>query len=267
LNLITGQLKATQGRVHLFGVSPTLENDILKRVGLCPAMDLLQTNVTGFDWVQYLLELQGFDRVAAAEKANQALDLVELDEARHRSIGGYSRGMKQRCKLAQAIAHDPDLLILDEPFAGVDPVGRHNLSEIFRGWVEQGKSLLVASHVLHEVEAICESFLLIRDGRLLASGSAYEVHSLLANVPNRIEFKCSQPKKMAEVLLSESLVDAIELDEQEERVVVTTLQPARLYEQLPVLSEQGIEIREMRSGEDSLQAVFDSLFHIHRDEI
>ena len=137
LNLITGQLKATQGRVRIFGVSPLLENHVLHRIGFCPAVDLLLTDVTGFDWVRYLVELQGFDQQEAADRTNEALDVVALGEARHRPIGGYSRGMKQRCKLAQAIVHDPDLLILDEPFTGVDPVGRHNLSEIFSEWVEQ----------------------------------------------------------------------------------------------------------------------------------
>jgi ABC-2 type transport system ATP-binding protein len=267
LNLITGQLQATQGRVELFGASPILEKEVLHRIGFCPAVDLLQTNVSGLDWVSYLLELQGFDRQEAARKADEALDLVGLEEGRHRAIGGYSRGMKQRCKLAQAIAHDPDLLILDEPFTGVDPVGRHGLSEIFRQWVGQGKSLLVASHVLHEVEAICESFLLICDGRLLASGSAYEVHSLLANVPNQIRFRTNRPREMAEVLLQQGLIDMLDLDEGAGRLSVSTSEPARLYEQLPVLSKQGIEIQEMHSGDDSLQAVFDSLLRIHRGEI
>ena len=298
LNLITGQLKATQGRVRIFGASPLLEKDVLHRIGFCPAVDLLLTNVTGFDWVSYLLELQGFDRAAAADKANEALDVVGLDEARHRAIGGYSRGMKQRCKLAQAIAHDPDLLILDEPFTGVDPVGRRNLNEIFSEWVEQGKSLLVASHVLHELEAISESFLVICNGRLLASGSASDAQlkdqlavasgnedppptlspgpqveqapsppSQPASVPVQVRLKSNQPTEMAQKLLENRLIDAIEVDESAGWLTVSTTRPTALYEQLPVLSEQGIDIQEMHSGDDSLQGVFDSLLGIHRGEI
>ena len=267
LNLLTGQLKPTQGAVRLFGASPIGQTDVLHRIGFCPAMDLLHTNVTGFDWLRYLLELQGFARQEASEKANQALDLVGLDEARHRFIGGYSRGMKQRCKLAQAVGHDPELLILDEPFTGVDPVGRRHLTEIFRNWVAQGKSLLVSSHVLHELEAVCESFLLICDGRVLASGSAYEVHSLLANVPNQIQFQCSQPKRLAEMLLKENLVDLISLDGAQDQLTVMTGQAAPLYEYLLGLPAEGIQIREMRSGDDSLQSAFESLLRIHRGEI
>ena len=127
--------------------------------------------------------------------------------------------------------------------------------------------VLVASHVLHELEAICESFLLICDGRLLASGSAYEVHSLLANIPNRIRFKSNQPKEMAVQLLEKRLVQTIDVDEAAGQLTVTTSQPADLYEQIPILSEQGIEILEMHSGDDSLQAAFDSLLSIHRGEI
>ena len=298
LNLITGQLKTTQGRVRIFGASPLLEKDVLHRIGFCPAVDLLLTNVTGFDWVNYLLELQGFDRKEAAEKTHEALDVVGLDDARHRPIGGYSRGMKQRCKLAQAIAHDPDLLILDEPFTGVDPVGRHNLSEIFSEWVEQGKSLLVASHVLHELEAISESFLLICNGRLLASGSACDAQlkdqlavasgneappatlppgpqvqqgppppSQPASVPVQVRLKSNQPTEMAQKLLENRLIDALEVDESAGWLTVSTTRPTDLYEQLPVLSEQGIDIQEMHSGDDSLQGVFDSLLGIHRGEI
>ena len=267
LNLITGQLRATQGSVRIFDAYPLLETHVLHRIGFCPAVDLLLTDVTGFDWVRYLVELQGFDKQEAANRTNEALDVVGLADARHRPIGGYSRGMKQRCKLAQAIAHDPDLLILDEPFTGVDPVGRHNLSEIFTEWVEQGKSLLVASHVLHELEAICDSFLLICDGRLLASGSAYEVHSLLANTPNQVRLKSNQPTELAESLLKSRLVDALEVDEAAGWLTVSTTRPANLYEQLPVLSEQGIDIQEMHAGDDSLQAAFDSLLRIHRGEV
>ena len=267
LNLITGQLKATQGKVRIFDSSPFLEKAFLHRIGFCPAVDLLQIGVTGFDWVSYLLELQGFDRQEANDRTNEALDVVGLDDARHRPIGGYSRGMKQRCKLAQAIAHEPELLILDEPFTGVDPVGRHNLSEIFSEWVEQGKSLLVASHVLHELEAICESFLLICDGRLLASGSAYEVHSLLANIPNQVRLKSNQPTEMAQILLKNQLIDMLQVDESTGWLTVSTTKPADFYQQLPLLSEQGIDIQEMHTGDDSLQTAFDSLLSIYRGEI
>ena len=267
LNLITGQLKATQGKVRIFDSSPFLEKAFLHRIGFCPAVDLLQIGVTGFDWVSYLLELQGFDRQEANDRTNEALDVVGLDDARHRPIGGYSRGMKQRCKLAQAIAHEPELLILDEPFNGVDPVGRHNLSEIFSEWVEQGKSLLVASHVLHELEAICESFLLICDGRLLASGSAYEVHSLLANIPNQVRLKSNQPTEMAQILLKNQLINTLQVDESTGWLTVSTTKPADFYQQLPLLSEQGIDIQEMHTGDDSLQTAFDSLLSIYRGEI
>ena len=267
LNLITGQLTPTQGRVDLFGMSPVQQKEVLHRIGFCPATDLLHINVNGFDWVCYLLELQGCGRHQAMQKAGEALDLVGLEEGRHRAIGGYSRGMKQRCKLAQAIAHDPDLLILDEPFTGVDPVGRHQLSEIFRSWVENGKSLLVASHVLHEVEAICESFLLICDGRLLASGSAYEVNSLLANLPNEIRFRSNRPQDMAEELLRGGLVKTLEVDKAAGWLTVSTSDPSQLYARILDLADDGIHVHEMHSGDDSLQAVFDSLLGIHRGEI
>src|SRR6185503_10611404 len=112
-------------------------------------------------WVKYLQQLQGMTASQAAEAAERALELVGMTQAMHRPISSYSRGMRQRTKLAQALAQDPDFLILDEPFNGLDPIGRHELTVVLRHWIGQGKSLLFASHLLHEIESLTQSFLLI----------------------------------------------------------------------------------------------------------
>ena len=133
------------------------------------------------------MQLHGMSASAAREAAITALDLVGMLEAHAPADRvSYSRGMRQRTKLAQALAHDPDLLILDEPFNGLDPIARHDMTVLLRDWIDQGKSLLLASHVLHEVESITRSFLLICGGRLLASGTAEEVHQILADLPNEL---------------------------------------------------------------------------------
>jgi len=176
LNLITGQLRPTLGSLQVLGCDPWNNRAMFRRIGVCPERDLLYHNVTGFRWVRYLLELNGFGRVEAARRAEAALDQVGLSEAMHRQMGGYSRGMRQRTKLAQALAHEPELLILDEPFNGLDPVGRRDMTEVLRRWIASGRGLLLASHILHEVEAVTDSFLMICNGRLLASGLAEEVH-------------------------------------------------------------------------------------------
>lgn len=265
LNLISGQLRPTLGRVRIFGEKPWNNRAVHQRIGLCPEQDVLYPNVTGFQWVRYLLELHRFGRREAGRRAEEALDRVGLAEARYRKIDGYSRGMRQRTKLAQAIAHDPELLILDEPMTGLDPLGRHQMSEILKEWIRDGKSLLFASHILHEVEAVTQSFLLICGGRLLASGSAEEVHSLLADVPNEIHIRCEGAPQLARRLLEEGAAEAVRFLDGGEGLVVSTTSPAQIYRRLPDwVAEGGIRVHELRSTDDSLQSLFSSLLQIRR---
>ena len=205
LNLVTGQLKPSLGSVRVLGETPRNNAALHLQIGYCPGSEGLYTNVSGFEWVRFLQQLHGMSNSEAHEAAVTALDLVGMSEHMHRPIATYSRGMRQRTKLAQAIAHDPNLLILDEPFNGLDPIARHDMTVLLRDWIDQGKSLLLASHVLHEVESITRSFLLICGGRLLASGTAEEVHQLLANVPNELTVHCDRPRALAERFLKRSV--------------------------------------------------------------
>jgi ABC-2 type transport system ATP-binding protein len=190
---------------------------------------------------------------------------VGMATAMRRPMGGYSRGMRQRTKLAQALAHDPELLVLDEPLSGLDPVARMSMTELLRRWVAGGKGLLFASHMLHEVEAITESFLLICGGRLLASGTAEEVDRLLAEVPREIRIRCDDAAQLAHRLVQEKAVDSIRFAVNGEVLIVSTRSPTNLYTQLPAWTEgTGIRIRELQSADESLQRLFDSLLQIHR---
>ena len=256
LNLITGQLKATQGRVQLFGASPILEKHVLHRIGFCPAVDLLLTNVTGFDWVTYLLELQGYDRQGAVEKTNEAFDIVGLDEARHRSIGGYSRGMKQRCKLAQAISHDPDLLILDEPFTGVDPVGRHNLSELFCDWVANGKSLLVASHVLHEVDLISDRVILIANGHVIAEGDVRGMRDEMDEHPRQYVVRCRDASRLASKLFEQDHIAQIQVHEDRLGLLVMTRSQNDFARALGRLAVDGHRIESVMAVDENVDALY-----------
>ncbi len=264
LNLITGQLKPTLGSIHMFGSNPWNNAGLLRRIGVSPGDEAMYSNVSGLEWVRFLVELQGFARQEAARRAVWAMERLDMSAAMHRPIGSYSRGMRQRTKLAQAIAHEPEFLILDEPFNGLDPVGRHVVTELLRDWIQRGGSLLLASHILHEVEAISPSFLLICGGRLLASGTAAEVNNLLADVPNRIQIDCNQPRELARRLLDEDVVESIEVAGRS-RLTVATRHPLTLYQRLPEwAAEDGLEIHELHSADESLQTLFDSLMRVHR---
>lgn len=266
LNLLVGQLRPSMGSVALMGESPRNNARLFRRIGFCPGNEVLFTNVTGYEWVRYLQRLQGMTRAEASRAAETSLEMVGMGDAMHRPIAAYSRGMRQRVKLAQALAHQPEFLILDEPFNGLDPVARHEMTLLLRRWIEQGKSLLFASHVLHEVESITRSFLLLCGGRLLASGTADEVHSLLANAPNEITLHTNHPHRLAAFLVERQLANSLRIDDHS--VTVATLQPARIYRELPrSLAEMGIAVTEMRSSDESLQALFNSLMKIHRGEL
>ncbi|HEY6565490.1 MAG TPA: ABC transporter ATP-binding protein, partial [Pirellulaceae bacterium] len=186
LHLLMGLLRPSLGTVRVFGQDPERNKAQLSRIGYCPSLDGLYGPVTGFQWVRYLMELHGIRRGEAHTRTAALLEQVGMGGAMHRAMGTYSRGMRQRIKLAQAVAHDPELLILDEPFNGLDPIARHDITMWLREWIQDGKSLILASHVLHEVESVTTSFLLICGGRLLASGEAQEIHGLLAVVPNDV---------------------------------------------------------------------------------
>jgi ABC-2 type transport system ATP-binding protein len=267
LNLITGQLRPTIGSVRVFGMSPWNEARVLRRVGLCPAADVLHDQVSALEWVSYLVELYGFGRREARRRATEALERVGLAEAMHRTLSTYSRGMRQRAKLAQAAAHEPEFLLLDEPFNGLDPVGRHQMSEWLRDWTRGGKSLLMASHILHEVEAVSKAFLLICGGRLLASGTAEEVRALLADLPHEVEIRCDRPSVVAQRLLRDGLADGIRFLDGQQALVAATRNPLQLYDALPRwIEEDGLKVSELRSPDESLQLLFESLLKLHRGE-
>jgi len=268
LNLVTGQLWPTLGEVCVFDAEPCNNPAVLRRLGVCPEHDVLYPNVTGLEWVTHLMRLHGFGRREARRRAETTLDVVGMAHAMRRRMGGYSRGMRQRTKLAQALAHDPELLILDEPLNGLDPVGRHEITTLLGDWIRRGRGLLMASHLLHEVEAVTQSFLLICGGRLLASGSAEEVHTMLAEIPNEIRIRTSDASALARRLVEQQAVESIRFDDGGATLVVATRRPTTLYSRLTQwLEGTGIHVRELRSSDESLQALFNALMRIHRGNL
>lgn len=266
LNLITGQLRPTQGTVRVLGQSPCNNANLYRRLGYCPGGEGLYADVSALEWVKYLQQLQGMTVAQSDAASKTALELVGMSGAMHRPISTYSRGMRQRTKLAQAIAHDPDFLILDEPFNGLDPVGRHELTQVLLDWIDMGKSLLFASHLLHEIESITESFLLISGGRLLASGTAQQVHAMMQGLPNEITLRCSDPHRLAALLMQERVADSVRVVDG--LLTVATPNPSRVFEPLPRwLAQTGLQVTEMHSADESLQALFNSLMKMHRGEL
>lgn len=267
IGLLTGALRPTLGNVQVFGHDPYRSPHVLQRIGLCPSSDLLVQGVSSRRWIQLQLAMSGWSTRESTSRAEEVLGLVGLQDALDRPIHTYSLGMRQRCKLAQAIAHRPELLILDEPFNGLDPVGRFQISEMLIEWAKQGKSLLLASHVLHEVERITDSFMLIFGGRLLASGTAGELRRLLADLPQEIVVDSPQRDALASRLSSQSWLRSMRRDTNPKRLVLTVQRPLELYRSLAEwTTEENLVIERVSGSEGDISSLFRLLVSKHRGE-
>jgi ABC-2 type transport system ATP-binding protein len=257
LQLATGQLYPSQGTVRVLGETAWNNPSLNRRIGLCPEQDAFYEWMTGLDFVQTCARLSGMSRAEAHEAAAQTLEAVGMTKHRGRAVGGYSKGMRQRTKLAQALVHDPDVLFLDEPLTGTDPVARRDLMDIIDRLAGTGKSVLVSSHVLHEVEALTPNIVLLNRGRLVAEGHVREIRDLIDKYPHHIVLVCDGYRKLAARLLEWEDVEGVRVMAKEGGVMVETRSPDAFYRRLPALSlEEGTAIREVYSDDDNLEAVF-----------
>jgi ABC-2 type transport system ATP-binding protein len=213
--------------------------------------------MTGWDFVQTCARLSGMRRGEAAAATEKALDLVGMRENMRRAIRGYSKGMRQRTKLAQALVHEPRVLFLDEPFTGTDPVARRDLMDVIRNLANAGRSVLVSSHVLHEVQALTPNIVLLHRGRLVAEGHVQQIRDLIDTHPHRIVLVCDNYRRLAGKLVGHADVEAIHFLTRDSAILVETRQPDAFYARLPRLAlDNGTAIREVYSEDDNLEAVF-----------
>jgi len=259
MKLMTGQLKPSKGTVHVLG-EPVWNNPaVFARLGFCPEQDAFYDRMTGREWVTALVRLNGYSDGQAAEAARRALETVDLLDAADRKIGGYSKGMRQRVKLAQALAHDPELLVLDEPLGGMDPIARRKTIRLVREWARQGRSVIVSSHILHEIESMTQNILLINNGRILAEGNVHQIRELIDEHPHTVQILAENPRALARQFLA--FDDVLSLRFEEDAVVAQTARPDAFYRRLTELAASGEagEVREVTSPDDNLQAVFQYL--------
>ncbi len=260
INLITGNLRPSLGSVKVFGGNPWRDRAVRKRIGLCPATDLLLPNATGYQWVYYLATLSGLSNTNARRRSEECLKTLNMQDAMHQSIGTYSLGMRQRTKLAQALVHDPDLLILDEPFNGLDPIARHDLCLLLKKLSLEGKSLLIASHVLHELESVTDSFLLIHSGRLLASGPACDVPSMLSDFPQQISLEGKGLDHVARRLVEQPWISELRFSPDRKVLEIGVSDPKSLHEMLRTLAcEDGVAIHQVNTPDGNLASAFEIL--------
>jgi ABC-2 type transport system ATP-binding protein len=259
MKLITGQLKPSKGQIAVFG-EPIWGNPALFfRIGFCPEQDAFYERMTGLEWVQALVRLNGYSEAEALSAATGALEQVDLMPAANKKIGAYSKGMRQRVKLAQALVHDPELLILDEPLSGMDPLMRRKTIRLVKDWAKAGKSILVSSHILHEIESMTSNILLIHNGRILAEGNVHQIRDLIDEHPHTVYVKAADPRSLARRFLADDDVLSLKFDPG--ALIVQTGKPDVFYARLTELAASGEAggVDEVTSPDDNLQAVFQYL--------
>jgi len=260
LRLLTGQLKPSTGGVTIDGERIRNNQKLFSRIGYCPEEDAFWGYLTGWDFVFSLLRMHGFTNGEAAARTERALRLVDMMDDRKRRVGGYSKGMRQRIKLAQSIAHDPDLLFLDEPLNGMDPMGRRNTIDLVKRLGAEGKTIIVSSHILHEVEEMTDTILLVNHGRLLAEGNIYEIRRLIDAHPLQVTIQCDRIDTLISRLVGYEDVQSIQFDRARSRLTVETNRPDEFHERLPgIVLENGIRVQSLWSPDENLEAVFNYL--------
>jgi ABC-2 type transport system ATP-binding protein len=257
--IMAGQLAPSLGRVLLMGHDLSSHPGLFRWIGFCPEPDALYETMTGREMLVYLLRLQGFDSAESKRRAESALERTHLSDAADRPVAGYSKGMRQKIKLAQALAHDPRVLFLDEPFNGMDPVSRYESMDLIRELGREGKTVMVSSHILHEVEEMTSDIMLIQNGQILAEGNIREIRDLVERHPHQVRIECENARRLAATLLPIDEVLGVRV-EAPTLLNVETDRPRLFFGQLPAaLLESGQRVRGFHTLDDDLKSLFEYL--------
>jgi ABC-2 type transport system ATP-binding protein len=257
LRLVAGLLAPSVGQIKVCEEAPFANPHVLRRIGLCPEADALYDDLTALEFVSAMAELSGVTRQEARDRAVRSLTDFGLEKAMDRAMGGYSRGMRQRAKLAQSVVHDPDVILLDEPLTGTDPTSRHVILEQVQKRADAGAVVLFSTHVLHEVEALTEQVLLIARGQLVAQGNVHEIRDLLSEHPHHIRVECDRPRELAaRVLGATPGVQTVTFPSPSE-VEFLSHDPDGTYSSVAKQAlEGGFEVRALTSPDATLEALF-----------
>lgn len=260
LKLITGQLKPSIGKATVFGQKVWNNHRLFAKVGFCPEHDSFFEEMTGWEFLTSLLKLHRFSRSEIEKRAERALEIVELVKDKDRQVRAFSRGMRQRLKFAQAIAHDPEVMVLDEPLVGLDPLSKRKVIRLIKEYKGEGRTIIVSSHVLPEIEALTKNIVLIHQGKILAQGDVHYIRDLIESHPHIISLKSAEVRKLAARFINQDFVLKADLGVSPDILLIETNNRDKFFEMLLLLIiEEGVEVEEITSPDDNLQAVFDYL--------
>jgi ABC-2 type transport system ATP-binding protein len=253
--IIVGRLKPSQGTVRLFGTNPFVNPAPYHRLGYVSESEKMYDWMTGLEFVSTLARLYGMTRDEAKSEAMRVLTFVGLSDVVNKEIGKYSKGMRQRVKIAHALVNDPDLIILDEPLAGCDPLARTTIMNVVRELGAMGKTIIVSSHILQEIERITEQIVILHNGRLLALGNLHAIRELLDQIPHRILLRTPEPRALGEVVLPHPDVYGVRFPNEGE-LIIETNDLSAVHADLPrLITESGLSVTAIENPDDNLESL------------
>lgn len=261
MNLLAGLLRPTQGTISVLGETPANPEKLFRLVGYSTQVDAFPPGLTGSSLITSFLEVQGFSRAESAELARRALERVGLSEAANRKVAGYSKGMRQRAKLAQAIAHGPRVLILDEPLNGLDPMARAEVIALFRAWADEGRHVVVSSHILHEVDLISDQVVLVNGGYVVAEGDIADVRDEIEEEhPVQVLIRCDRPSLLAARVFAHDHVVEARIVERGRALLVHTRNADAFHLLLNrIVVEEQLAVEAVTAADANVDAVYNYL--------
>jgi len=260
MNLMTGLLRPTRGAITLLGIPIDQPERLFRKVGYCTQFDSFPRGLTGREFLNSFLLVHGFNRKRANELSQQALERVNLVDAADRKVAGYSKGMRQRIRLAQAIAHEPVVLILDEPLNGLDPMVRAETIALFRKLAAEGLHLIISSHILHEVDMMSDRVVLLNNGYIVAEGNIHGVRDEMEEHPMQILIRCDQPAKLASYVFAQNHVVEAKLHDDRRGLFVKTRDADGFYLLLNrAVAEGEVNVESIAPVDDDMSAVYQYL--------
>jgi len=259
MNLMTGLVKPTRGRVQVLGYKTDDPENLFRILGYSTQFDAFPKGLTGFQFLYSYLRLSGRDSQEAEQMAWRAIERVNLVDAARRNVAAYSKGMRQRIRLAQALAHDPKVLVLDEPLNGLDPLARSEMIALFRATAEQGCYVIISSHILHEVDVISDQVILLSNGYVVAEGQIRGVRSEMQEHPMQILVRCNRPGVLAAKVFEQDSVVEAQIHKDGLGVLVKTRDPDKFYLLLNHIAQNGVTIESVAPADDDVNSVYEYL--------
>ena len=253
MNLVTGLLRPSEGEISVLGVPTDRPEQLFRMLGYCSQYDAFPPGLSGFEFINAYLRVHGYSRAEASALGWQAIERLGLTDAARRRVAGYSKGMRQRIRLAQAIAHQPQVLVLDEPLNGLDPMARAEVTDLFRELAEQGCFLIISSHILHEVDVLADRVALLDGGYVVAEGEVDDVRLEMEEHPIQVLVRCNKAKEVASALfLQDHLVEVL-LNDDGQGFLARTRKGGSLLQQLQeiVLSLE-VDVRKVRLADSDV---------------